>query len=166
MPSHRLTIAAVGLTALLVSAATAGGQTSSGEPTLEGTVGQVSDSASVVATLQAFHRALRSGNADVATALLAPDLQVAESGGLENLEEYTSHHLPGDMGFAGAVDRSSTLHRVVVEGDVAWIMATSRTQGSYRDRDIDSIGVELVVFGRGEDGWLIRAIHWSSRRPR
>jgi ketosteroid isomerase-like protein len=67
------------------------------------------------------------------------------------------------MAFAGAVDRERASLQVVVRGDVAWAMSTSRARGRYRDRDIDSRGAELVVLSRREGAWRIEAIHWSSR---
>lgn len=120
----------------------------------------------VAATVHAYHQALRSGDAEAAQALLADDVLVAESGGLETREEYLSHHLPGDMAFAAAVDRSSGPFHVTVQGDVAWAVSTSTTAGTFRDREVNSRGAELMVLTRSDDGWRIRAIHWSSRPVR
>lgn len=120
----------------------------------------------VAATVHAYHQALRSGDAEAAQALLADDVLVAESGGLETREEYLSHHLPGDMAFAAAVDRSSGPLHVTVQGDVAWAVSTSTTSGTFRDREVNSRGAELMVLTRSDDGWRIRAIHWSSRPVR
>lgn len=127
---------------------------------------QVADSADVAATIRAFHEALRTGDADAARALLAEGLLVAESGSVEGREEYVSHHLPADMAFAAAVDRQEGDIDVTVLGDAAWAMSASTTTGTYRDRPIDSRGAELMVLSREDDGWLIRAIHWSSRQVR
>lgn len=91
---------------------------------------------------------------------------MAESGGLETREQYLSHHLPGDMAFAAAVTRTPTLTQVVVEGEVAWVTSTTRTEGTFRDREINTHGAELMVLSRHESGWRIRAIHWSSRQAR
>jgi ketosteroid isomerase-like protein len=126
---------------------------------------QPADSAAVVAAIEAYHEALSSGDGEGALALLADDAQIAESGGLETKEEYASHHLPGDMAYAAAMDRTSTFASVHVVGDVAWAMSTSHTHGTFRDREIDSRGAELMVLRRESDGsWRITAIHWSARR--
>ena len=124
------------------------------------------DSAAVAEVIHAFHTALASGDSAAAAALLSEDVHIAESGGVETKEEYLSHHLPGDMAFAAAVTRVPQLTQITVQGDVAWAMSTSHTEGRYRDRDINALGAELVVLARGEHGWLIRAIHWSSRQGR
>jgi ketosteroid isomerase-like protein len=55
---------------------------------------------------------------------------------------------------------------VTVSGDVAWVVSTSRTTGTYRERQINSAGAELMVLSRTPEGWRIRAIHWSSRAIR
>ena len=125
---------------------------------------QANDSAAVTSVVHAFHQALSGGDGDTALGYLAEDVLVLESGGLENREEYQSHHLPGDMAFASAVERISTLATVQVVGDVAWVVATSTTQGTFRDREINSRGAELMVLRREGDTWRIVAIHWSSRR--
>ena len=125
-----------------------------------------SDSAAVVAAVDAYDRALSSGDSVAALALLAPDAVVLESGGVETREEYRSHHLPADMEFARAVKSVRTPLRVIVRGDVAWAWSTSTSQGQLRGRPINSQGAELMVLSREASGWKIRAIHWSSRARR
>jgi ketosteroid isomerase-like protein len=129
-------------------------------------LGQGADRDAVIATVQAFHEALARGDSAAALALLAPDLQVLESGSLENRDEYRRHHLPADIAFARAVPSQRGELSVVVSGDVAWVTGTSRTTGTYRERAINSAGVELMVLSRAPAGWQIRAIHWSSRSVR
>ena len=79
-----------------------------------------SDESSAVATVEAYHRALETGDTTAVRALLADDVLVAESGGLETREEYLSHHLPADMAFAAAVTREPGQRHVAVQGDGRW----------------------------------------------
>lgn len=123
----------------------------------------LTDSAAVIATVTTFHRALVTGDSGAAIALLSPDLTVLESGSIETMEEYRSHHLSADIAFARAVPSVAGRMRAVVTGDVAWVSSTSTTQGEYRGRKIDSAGAELMVLSRSDGRWRIRAIHWSSR---
>ena len=127
---------------------------------------QTTDREAVLAAVQAFHAALVRGDSVAALKQLAPDVLVLESGGLETLADYRDHHLPGDMAYAKAVPSERGASTVVVAGDVAWVVGTSRTTGTYRDRAINSAGAELMVLSRTPDGWRIRAIHWSSRSVR
>jgi len=124
------------------------------------------DASAAVAAVEAYHRALQTGDTTIVRELLAEDVLVAESGGLETREEYLSHHLAGDMAFASAVTREPGQRHVTVLGDVAWVTSTSRTTGTFRDRSVDARGAELMVLTRSEVGWRIRAIHWSSRQAR
>ncbi|MDH5235112.1 MAG: nuclear transport factor 2 family protein [Gemmatimonadota bacterium] len=127
---------------------------------------QSADHAAVLATVNAFHAALERGDSAAALRQLAPDVRILESGGLESLADYRDHHLPGDIAFAKAVPSVRAEPTVVVQGDVAWVVGSSRTTGTYRERAINSAGAELMVLSRTAEGWRIRAIHWSSRAVR
>jgi ketosteroid isomerase-like protein len=121
------------------------------------------DSAAVTATVRAFHQALAAGDSASALRLLAADAVILESGGRESRDEYAAHHLAEDIEFARAVPVERSALQVTVSGDVAWVNSTSVVRGTYRNRAIDMAGVELMVLSRTATGWVIRAIHWSSR---
>ena len=124
------------------------------------------DSAAVAAAVAAYHDALARGDSAAALRLLAPDAVILESGGRETLAEYRAHHLAADIAFARAVPSRRGPVQVTLSGDAAWAASTSETRGSFRDRPVDSRGAELMVLTRTPAGWVIRAIHWSSRsRP-
>lgn len=125
---------------------------------------QNADSAQVVAAVEQFHTALTAGDSAAALALLADDVMILESGGTETRNEYRSHHLPGDIAFARAVQSERKLIQLRVKGDVAWVSSSSVTRGNFRERAVDSLGAELMVLTQIGDRWLITAIHWSSRR--
>ena len=119
--------------------------------------------ADIAAVVDAYHTALATGDSTTALSLLADDVTILESGGVEDKEHYRSGHLAGDMRFAQAVPRERGAIAVTVLGDVAWAWSTNVAQGRMGDRDIHSRGAELMVLSRTADGWRIRAIHWSSR---
>jgi ketosteroid isomerase-like protein len=131
-----------------------------------GSASRTSDSLDVVNAVNAYDRALRTGDSVAALALLAEDAVILESGGMETREEYRGHHLPADIEFAKAVPSESGPVSVKVRGDVAWAWSTSVTQGTFRGRQINSAGAELMVLTRTPSGWKISAIHWSSRARR
>ena len=128
--------------------------------------GLSAQSAQVVATVDQYHAALASGDSTTALSLLAEDVTILESGGVESKERYRSGHLSGDMRFAQAVPRERSEITVQVLGDVAWAWSTSITQGQMGDREINSQGAELAVLARVDGKWLIKSIHWTSRQRR
>jgi ketosteroid isomerase-like protein len=70
------------------------------------------------------------------------------------------------MAYLQAVKQETVRDAVTVSGDLALIMRESSTKGTYRDRNVDSIGIESMVLQRTANGWKIRHIHWSSRTRR
>ena len=124
------------------------------------------DAKLVVAAVDGYHRALTSGDSLAAIGLLADDAMVLESGHLETLEEYVSHHLAADMSFSAEVPGQRKVVQVVVVRDAAWVVSTSTAEGKFRDRTINSVGAELMVLSRVDGDWKIRAIHWSSHNRR
>lgn len=124
------------------------------------------DSTAVVRVVEGFHAALAAGDSVVAIALLDTGVLVLESGEMENGSDYRRHHLSADIAFARAVRGSRVVRQVTVRGTAAWVVATSRTAGTFEGRAIDSEGAELMVLTLTSEGWRIAAIHWSSHRRR
>lgn len=120
------------------------------------------ESAPVTAVVDAFHAALQRGDGKALMKLLAPDAVILESGYAETRAEYERVHLKEDITFARAVRSTRSISNVRIEGNVAWVTATSRAIGSFRNRQISTIGTELMVLTESSQGWRIRAIHWSS----
>lgn len=125
-----------------------------------------SDSAAVLAVIERFHSALGAGDSLTAISLLAREVIILESGGIETRDEYRAHHLAGDIAFSQAIKADRKIVQVRVRGDVAWVSSVSVMQGSFRERPINAAGAELIVLTREADHWLISAIHWSSRQRR
>jgi ketosteroid isomerase-like protein len=119
------------------------------------------DRDAIAQTVNTFHEALERGDQSAVLSLLAPDAQILESGVRQTVEEYTREHLGSDIGFAKSV--KSTRSGIIVrqEGAVAWTTETSRSTGRFLGRDVDNEGTELMVLAKSDDGWRIRAIHWS-----
>lgn len=118
-----------------------------------------------VEVVRSFHVAISSGDSASALALIAPDVVIYESGGVEaSREEYRSHHLGADMRFASAVTRRVTAQQEGIEGDVAWVLSETMTTGTLRGRRIESRGTETVILRRTPQGWKIVHIHWSAAR--
>ena len=128
--------------------------------------GAATDSSTIASMVQRFDALMAAGDSAGLLAMLADDVVVLESGGLETRSEFRSHHLPADISFAKAVKSQQGPILVRVLGDVAWASSTSIMEGESRGRQVNSVSAELMVFSRQNGEWKIRAIHWSSRTRR
>jgi ketosteroid isomerase-like protein len=151
MSPARLPFAAL-VTAMLLAAGPA-------QPEETGT-----DRAAVEAVVRDFHAALAAGDSQTAAAFLASDAVVLEGGDLETRQQYVEHHLPADITFAQSVPSRYVSFGVTVNGDTAWVNATTVTQGTYKEKPLSLVGAETVVLSRTPSGWLIQTIHWSARK--
>jgi ketosteroid isomerase-like protein len=121
------------------------------------------DTATPLATVTAFHAALAGGNTAAALNMLAEDVMIFESGGMESSRaEYASHHLQADAAFSAAVSRTLVSRTQGEHGDTAWVMSMETVTGRFRDRAINSRSVETMLLRRTEGQWRIAHIHWSS----
>ncbi|MCH8158811.1 MAG: DUF2231 domain-containing protein [Proteobacteria bacterium] len=117
-----------------------------------------------VFALNSFHAALNSGDKQTVIAALSPDVLIFESGGAERSRaEYASHHMKSDMAFLAQMEHDEISQNASEQGDTAWIVTESRIYGRYKDKDIDIASTETAVLKRGEDGWKIVHLHWSSQ---
>jgi ketosteroid isomerase-like protein len=119
------------------------------------------------AAVDAFHAALRRGDAAAALALVADDAVVFEDGRIERTKaEYALHHAPADAAFSKAVASKRLSRSGQASGQLALISTESRTKGRFRGQNVDRIMVETMVLRREPAGpWRIVHIHWSSAEP-
>jgi ketosteroid isomerase-like protein len=116
-------------------------------------------------TLAHFHQALKNGDAERATALLKPEVQIYESGHVErSRDEYVGHHLPSDIAFAKETDSKVLKQREQVDGNLAVVMQETETTGKFKGKPVHLYGTETVVMEKHGDGWVFSHIHWSSRK--
>lgn len=121
------------------------------------------DTGTPVGTVNAFHAALASGNTERALALLAEDVMIFESGGVESSRaEYARHHLQADAAFSAAVPRTLVSRSHGEHSDTAWVMSVETVTGTYRTRAVSSRSVETMLLQRVSGQWRIAHIHWSS----
>ena len=115
------------------------------------------------AVVDAFHSALRRGDARAASALLAEDALIFEEGRAERSKaEYALHHLAADAEYSQAVPGETLRRRGDAAGDMAWVATEGRTRGRYRDTEINQVTDETMVLRRISGAWKIVHIHWSS----
>jgi ketosteroid isomerase-like protein len=125
---------------------------------------QASAVSGALAAAALFHAALARGDSAAVVQLLASDAIILESGDIETHDEYIAHHLGEDIAFAMGVASQQTIVQARRDGNVVWILAKSVSKGTFNQKPVDSLGAELMVLSKTDSAWLIRAIHWSSRR--
>lgn len=124
------------------------------------------DSAAALAVVATFHEGLAAGDSAAVLALLAPEALILEGGTVETRQEYAAHHLASDIAASRALKGERTVRRASVDGNAAWVVSGASTRGTFRGRELDLEGAELMVLERTGGVWQIVAIHWSSRQRR
>ena len=116
------------------------------------------------AVVDAFHAALKAGDAAAAADLMAEDAVIFEQGGAETSKaEYVSGHLPGDIAYGATTVDETTSRRSQVMGSLAVVMSEGRTTGQYEGKPVNRRTTETKVLKKTRAGWRILHVHWSSR---
>jgi ketosteroid isomerase-like protein len=115
------------------------------------------------AAVDAFHAALRRADTKAAAVLLADDVLIFESGGVERTKaEYAAHHLPADAEFSRSVSALVTRRTVHSDGSLAWVASEGRTTGTYKGKRLDLLTTETMILRHVGGAWRIIHVHWSS----
>ena len=121
------------------------------------------DHPAVVAATQ-LGDAITAGDVDMLKALIATDVLIFESGGVESsLAEYEDHHMPADIAFMKNMSSEVISRRVIEAGDSAIVLTQSRISGVYKEKEVDLSSTETLVLEEKDGQWKIVHIHWSSR---
>lgn len=116
------------------------------------------------AVADSFYTAIAGGDETEVRSLLDPSVLIFESGNVESsLDEYASHHMHSDMKFMANMTRETVNRQVMEEGSLAVVTTQSKISGRYDDRPLRLNSTETLVMEKGENGWQIRHIHWSSK---
>ena len=116
------------------------------------------------AVVEQFQQALAKGDTEKASALLDPEVRIFEGGGVErSREEYAGHHLGADAEFLGQATIKLLSRTGDAVGDLAWVGTESRISAMDGAKPIELASTETMVLKKGESGWRIVHIHWSSK---
>ncbi len=112
--------------------------------------------------------ALSEGDSAVLQDLLAEDVLIFESGGLEDgFADYASHHMPADMAFLRRIQRKPLSQKIFELGDHALVTSRVRLSGEFKDKPVDLLSTETLLLKLTDDGeWKVQHIHWSSGEAR
>ncbi len=125
---------------------------------------QQSDNKKMIAkALTDLETAIINNDAELAGKILHDDVTILEGGGMENKEQYLSHHFHSDGKFLSAMDSEEVSQEISVEGNMAWVTSKTKMTGTYSGREIDINSLELAVLKKENGNWKIIALHWSSR---
>jgi ketosteroid isomerase-like protein len=116
------------------------------------------------AAVDAFHAALKAGDAGAALKLLAPEASIFEQGFVDQTRsDYAGAHIAADADFARNTAMQVLERRVVFYGDnAAAVLSRTRTQGSFQGQAINLVGTETMLLQRSGGAWLIGHVHWSA----
>ena len=107
--------------------------------------------------------AIATGDINTLRSIIAPDVLIFESGGVESsLAEYEGHHMLADMAYMKAMRREVISQQVIDLGDSATVVTRSRVHGIYNDQEIDMNSTETLVMRQVNGQWKVIHIHWSS----
>jgi ketosteroid isomerase-like protein len=125
---------------------------------------QTDERAAVSATVDAFYANMKKGDAAAVMRTVAPDAVFLEGGKQETRAEYESGHLPADIEFEKAVNGKRGPLSVNVNGDTAWVTGMADYEGTFQGKPVNFESAQLMVLTKTSGRWLIRSVHWSSRR--
>ena len=115
-----------------------------------------------------YFEAIARKDLDAAGALFAERSSVFEAGGQEgDWARYRAHHIGAELDAIERFDASlgEPEEEVGGGGAMAFVAWPIEYHIVLRDgREIDSRGTVTFVFVRSDEGYLIRHLHWSSRR--
>lgn len=115
--------------------------------------------------LNAFHMALRTGNAARAVDLLSKDAVIYEQGFAEiSRDEWIAQQLGTAMAFARDAKRDVVRRSTRLVGDAAWVMSNTRTTISLPERQLVFNGGETAILMKEGDEWKIVHLHWSAHQ--
>ncbi|MFP3943341.1 MAG: DUF2231 domain-containing protein [Alphaproteobacteria bacterium] len=116
------------------------------------------------AVADAFHEALATGDEAAVRRLLDPGVMVFEGGRTEaSLSDYAAHHMGADMKFMDSVEESVKISRNAgMAGDTAWVATERALTGRFEGKDMTLRSQETLGLRRGEQGWRVVHVHWSS----
>jgi ketosteroid isomerase-like protein len=120
--------------------------------------------ADITSVVESFYGAIKKGDAAAAMSVIAPDAVFLESGRLETRAEYEANHLPADIAFEKQVDGKRGPWQIKFDGNTAWAIALTEYDGTFDGSPVNFVSAQLVVLTRDAGNWLIRSVHWSSRR--
>ena len=122
------------------------------------------DEHDVTAVLETFYAAMKTGDTAAAMQQIAPDAVFVESGKLETRAEYEDNHLPLDIAFEKQVTGKRGPWRTTIQGETAWVIATTEFDGTFDGGPVNFVSAQLAVLTRNNGQLAHPFDYWSSLR--
>lgn len=122
------------------------------------------ETAAITTVFESFYGAMKANKPGDAMNLIAADAIFLESGNLETRQQYEESHLPADIEFEAQVTGKRDPLKITVEGNTAWVIATTEYNGTFDGAPVNFVSAQLMVLTKQQNDWKIRTIHWSSHR--
>lgn len=117
----------------------------------------------VLAVVEQFGAALKAGNMESVGAMLADDVLILESGGVErSRKEYLGGHAMHDAVFLKTAHVEVKHRTARLEGPLAWVGTESEMHITKDGKPATILSTETMVLKRSGVDWRIVHIHWSS----
>lgn len=117
-----------------------------------------------VRQVDAFSQALAAADFDRMKSLLAPDVIILESGGVErNRDEYMGHHAKLDAAFLDGAHVNVLSRTARIDGNLAWVATETEVHAVKGNKPPTLLSTETMILGNRSGDWQILHIHWSSR---
>lgn len=114
-------------------------------------------------TVDAFYKALAQGDAKGAAKYLGKEVVVFEQGYInDSREDYVKAQIGEAAKFAKATRREVIRREAWQEGNIAWVLSSTLTTGTFNGQKLALDGAETMVLRKLGDGWMITHIHWSA----
>lgn len=119
--------------------------------------------AAATAVVEAFGKAISTGNLKSAETLLDPDVVILESGSAErSRSEYLGHHAKEDADFLADAQIVLKRRTARADGDNARIASESEIQARRHGIPMTLLSTETMVLRRVGSDWRMVHILWSS----
>lgn len=113
--------------------------------------------------VDAFHTALKKGDAAKIKDLLSAEATVYEQGFAEtSRDDWMTHQLKDAMDFAAHTDYRTLRRESRQVGDLAYVTSTTLTSGDFDGHKLELEGAETMVLRQDMGEWSIVHVHWSA----
>ena len=110
----------------------------------------------------ALFAALKRGDAEAVSSLLADDVMILEGGHAQiSKADYMAGHMVSDMAFLAEIQNEVLSREASEAGDIAWVTTHTRSSGFYKRKPINSASREFLLMKRTDGAWKITHIQWG-----